>query len=248
VPAGLTLSTAGELTGTPTAAGTTTFTITASNAYGSSTGTFSIDIAPAQTTTTVASSANPSTIGGPVQFTATVSGTPSAGTVQFKVDGQPLGAPVAVVNGVATSPSTSTLSLGAHAVTAAYSGTESHLPSTGSVTQLVRVGIKVILPTPGARYPGRSIVPIAFQLTDAKGKPISDLTALQLLAANRVTVSASGAQSLAASRPIYDPFLTHAALSAWKTNQRPTGAATISIAVTYPQAPTQVVTIPIVIT
>ena len=47
---------------------------------------------------------------------------------------------------------------------------------------------------------------------------------------------------------MYDPIFTHAALYAWKTAKRPTGAVTISISVTYPQAPTQVVTIPIVLT
>jgi hypothetical protein len=133
-------------------------------------------------------------------------------------------------------------------VTADYSGNGNFQPSSGSLSQLVRVGVKVLLPTAGARFPARSIVPIAFQLTDAKGKPISDLSALQLLAAGRVTVSASGAQSLAASRPLYDPIFTHAALYLWRTAQRPAGAVTISISVTYPQAPTQVVTIPFVLT
>jgi len=248
LPTGLALSTAGALTGTPTAGGTFTFTIRASNAYGSADATFTVSIAAAATATAVTSSANPSTIGGPVQFTATVSGPATDGTVQFKVDGQALGAPVAVVNGIATSPSTSTLSLGSHAVTADYSGSASYLPSNGALTQLVRVGIKVLYPTAGARFPGKTIIPIAFQLTDANGKPIPDSTALQLFAAQRVTVSASGAQTLAASRPVYDPYFTHAALFAWRTDKRPTGAVTISISVTYPGAPTQVVTIPIVLT
>src|SRR4029079_10480840 len=87
LPQGLGLSTAGALTGTPTVAGPFTFTIRASNAYGSAEGTFTFSIATAATTTFVTSSANPSTIGGAVQFTATVSGAPTSGTVQFKVDG-----------------------------------------------------------------------------------------------------------------------------------------------------------------
>ena len=237
-PPGLALSPTGALAGTPTAAGTFTFTIRASNPYGSADATVTVTIATAATTTVVTSSANPSTIGGPVQFTATVSGAPTGGTVQFKVDGQALGGPVGVVSGVAASPATSTLSLGSHAVTAAYSGSDSYEPSSGALTQLVRVGIKALLPTAGARFPGRSIIPIVFQLTDAKGKPISDLTALQLVATDRVMISASGAQSLAASRPLYEPFLTNAFVFAWKTAPRPTGAVTISISITYPQAPT----------
>ena len=200
-----------------------------------------------ETTTVVTSSANPATIGGPVQFTSTVSGAPTGGTVQFEVDGQALGGPVGLVDGVATSPATSTLSLGTHAVTADYSGSDSHLPSSGSLTQLVRVGINVLRPTAGAKFPGRTTVPIAFQLTDANGNPIPDSSAQQLFAANRVTISASGAQALAPTRPVYDP-ITDAALYSWKPAPRPNGAVTISISVTYPQAPTQVVTIPIVLT
>ena len=247
LPPGLELSTTGELTGTPTAGGSFTFTIRASNAYGSSDGIFTIDIAGADTTTVVTSSANPSTLGGSVQFTATVSGAPTEGTVRFKVDGQVLGDPVAVVNGVATSPATSTLSLGTHAVSAEYSGSASYLPSSGSLTQLVRVGIRVLSPTAGARFPGRVTIPIAFQLTDVNGNPIPDSSASQLIAANRVTVSVSGAQSLAPTVPVYDPN-TDAASYRWKPASRPNGAVTISISVTYPQASTQVVTIPIVLT
>ena len=133
-------------------------------------------------------------------------------------------------------------------MTANYSGNGSFLPSSGSLTQVVRVGIKVLFPSAGARFPGRSIIPITFQLTDAKGKPISDIGALQLLAAQRVTVSVSGAQSLAAARPVYDPLFTNAFVYLWKTSQRPTGAVTISIAVASPQTPPQVSTINIVLT
>ena len=108
-------------------------------------------------------------------------------------------------------------------MSADYSGSESSLPSSGSLTQLVRVGVKVLLPTASARIPGR-IVPIAFQLTDVNGRPIPDSDAQELIAAHRVTVSASGAQSLAPSRPVYDPFFTNAAFYAWKTAPRPNGA------------------------
>ena len=158
-----------------------------------------------------------------------------------------LGDPVPVVNGIATSPATSTLSLGTHAVSAEYTGSASYLPSSGSLTQLVRVGIRVLSPTAGARFPGRVTIPIAFQLTDVNGNPIPDSSASQLIAANRVTISVSGAQSLAPTVPLYDPN-TDAASYRWKPASRPNGAVTISISVTYPQASTQVVTIPIVLT
>jgi hypothetical protein len=74
------------------------------------------------TSTVVASSVNPSTYGGGVYFTATVtsaSGTPS-GTVQFLVGGSNLGDPVALVDGTAQSLTISTLIAGTHLVTAHY--------------------------------------------------------------------------------------------------------------------------------
>ncbi|HUR98112.1 MAG TPA: Ig-like domain repeat protein [Pyrinomonadaceae bacterium] len=82
-------------------------------------------LAAAATTTTVTSNVDPSVFGQPVTFTATVStagmGTPT-GSVQF-LDGVTLvGGPVALnASGVATL-TTSTLSVGNHAITASYGG------------------------------------------------------------------------------------------------------------------------------
>jgi hypothetical protein len=94
------------------------------------------------TSTAVASSANPSTIGQPVTFTATVtasdgspSGTPS-GTVVFSADGTTLSAQPLGTGGQATYI-TSTLSVGTHAIQAAYSGDASFAVSSGSLIQTV---------------------------------------------------------------------------------------------------------------
>ncbi len=81
------------------------------------------------TTTTVASSLNPSNVRDAVTFTATVTaedGSTLPGNVQFKVDGAPLGSPVALSGGLA-SITTSSLAAGNRVITAEYSG--------GSVTQ-----------------------------------------------------------------------------------------------------------------
>jgi parallel beta-helix repeat protein len=97
------------------------------------------------TVTTVTSSANPSSFGQAVTFTATVtsdSGTPT-GTVQFKVDGTNLGTPVALAGGTATSPSTSSLGVGTHTVTAEYSGAGFD-PSSGSLIQTVNKASQTI--------------------------------------------------------------------------------------------------------
>lgn len=100
------------------------------------------EVDAAETTTTVASSPNPSVFGQPVTVTATVApvapstGTPE-GTVQFYVDGD-LVASSALVDGVATAALT-TLTVGSHSITATYqSGEVNYLNSTSSpVTQQV---------------------------------------------------------------------------------------------------------------
>lgn len=78
--------------------------------------------------------------GQAVSFTAQVArvnGTSDpTGTVQFTVDGNDLGAPAAVVNGVATSPSTDSLSTGNHTIGARYSGDANLVTSTAPTRQL----------------------------------------------------------------------------------------------------------------
>ena len=93
------------------------------------------------TTTTVASSLNPSLNGQPVSFTATVTkdggDDPLTGTVTFKTNGVPLGGPVALVAGQAAL-STSGLAVGTHVVAAEYSGLSGvYYSSTGTVSQAV---------------------------------------------------------------------------------------------------------------
>ncbi|MBO9520058.1 MAG: Ig-like domain repeat protein [Nocardioidaceae bacterium] len=87
------------------------------------------------TTTTVAT---PATVvhGQPISFSASVvaangTGTPT-GTLQFKVDGNNFGAPVAMSSGAATTPPTTALSTGNHTVTAVYGGDSGFLGSTSA--------------------------------------------------------------------------------------------------------------------
>ena len=88
------------------------------------------------TTTTVASSKNPSNFGDQVTFTATVSpssgsGTPS-GTVTFLDGSNSLGTGTLDSSGHATFI-TSTLPAGSHTITASYGGDNTFAPSTGSL-------------------------------------------------------------------------------------------------------------------
>jgi large repetitive protein len=89
---------------------------------------------PANTTTAVSSSANPSGYGEAVSFTATVTGNSPTGTVQFNVDGSAFGSPVTLSGGSATSGSTTTLTVGTHTVTAVYSGDSANHGSTGTLS------------------------------------------------------------------------------------------------------------------
>ncbi|MEU9790873.1 Ig-like domain-containing protein [Streptomyces sparsogenes] len=107
---------------------------------------------PSATTTTLTSSPNPSMVGQPVTFTATVtsntpgSGTPT-GTVVFTIDGTPT-APVTLVNGVATY-TTSTLSAGPHTVTAAYTSDSPDFTNSATTTPLTQTVNKVNTLTTG---------------------------------------------------------------------------------------------------
>jgi len=82
------------------------------------------------TTTTLASSASPATVGTPVTFTATVSPSSATGTVTFAADGTTL-ATVALASGHATF-ATSALAVGPHSMTAAYGGDANDNPSTSA--------------------------------------------------------------------------------------------------------------------
>ncbi len=121
------------------------------------------------TTTAVSSSANPSTYGQSVVFTATVtaSGNPvTTGTVQFVVDGSNFGSAVALNgSGQATSGSTSTLTAGAHSVQANYSGSGSFLASNGSLTQTVNKAVLTVTATNASDTYGGPLPSLTYTIT-----------------------------------------------------------------------------------
>lgn len=111
-------------------------------------------ITPADTAITLVSSINPVVEGAAVHFTASVqtafpgSGVPS-GMVQFKIDDENYGSPVNMVNGTATSPDTSEMALGSHAVTAVYQGNSNYNTSTSAtLSQRTVVGDLSSVSTP----------------------------------------------------------------------------------------------------
>jgi serine protease AprX len=134
------------------ASGTASLTVTANDVLGSYvvTATALGVSTPAQfelsnvegvsTTTTLTSAPNPSEYNETVTLTATATSTAGTpiGTVQFYADGVPLGAPVALVDGVART-STSSLNTGVHQMVANYRGDPTHNVSTSNqVEQTVK--------------------------------------------------------------------------------------------------------------
>ena len=92
--------------------------------------------------TVVTTSGTPAARGTAVTFTATVTATaPGAGVatgnVQFRIDGQNAGAPVALVNGQARYI-TSTLTAATHIVAAVYAG-DSHFTTSTSTNLSQRI-------------------------------------------------------------------------------------------------------------
>ena len=154
VPFGaVTLSGSGA-TATATSGATATLTVSGSphtinavytntdGGFSGSSGTLSQAVNPAPTSTTVASSVNPSVFGQSVRFTATVSpvapgaGTPT-GTVTF-LDGASSIGTGTLSGGVATF-TTSALAVSSHTITTSYGGDGNFTPSTStSVTQVVQ--------------------------------------------------------------------------------------------------------------
>jgi hypothetical protein len=119
-------------------------------------------VAPLATITTLNSAPNPSVLGQPVTFTATVSSqVPGAGTpggaVTFSVNGAPQTS-VPVVNGIATLTLT-TLPPGTHMVTAAYGGDANFTSSTAAVSETVQ-GLQdvtgMVRVTPVSQRPNRN--------------------------------------------------------------------------------------------
>jgi hypothetical protein len=94
------------------------------------------------TTTTIASSLNPSNPGDSVTFTATVTGSSPTGSVDFLDSGSSIGGCAAVLLGGGTAQcTTSTLASGTHSIVAKYSGDGSNAASqSGVLWQVVNGG------------------------------------------------------------------------------------------------------------
>ncbi len=115
------------------------------------------------TTTALTSSLNPSTFGQSVTITAAVSPNTATGTVTFTIDGTPQ-TPVIVSSGQATF-SSSSLSVGSHTITAAYSGDTNDLSSTSSALTQTVTQITTTTTLTSSQNPSTFGSPVTFTAT-----------------------------------------------------------------------------------
>jgi RHS repeat-associated protein len=148
---------------------------------------------PSAAPLTLTASPNPATLGENVTLNATIAGYNVTGSVTFSDSGTPLG--TATVTGGNATLSTSTLLVGAHSITALYSGDTNNLASNGSANAIVnaRSGFTwqygydamgrmntVVDPNAQASYTYYDSLGRAFQTQQPPGQGASTPTVIQL--------------------------------------------------------------------
>jgi hypothetical protein len=175
---------------------------------------------PAGTVTTLTSSLNPSAFGQSVTFTAAVAspaGVPT-GTVVFLDGGASIG--TGTLSGVGTaSVATTALTAGVHTITAVYGGAPSFAGSTSApLTQTVTAfytftgflsPMAAAGPPEAPSFSGTdnygSVVPIKWQLQDASGNYLTDLSTTTMLQAIAYTGGACSGQATGTAYVLYNP-------------------------------------------
>lgn len=130
----------------------------------------------ASTTTTLASSANPSTLNASITLTATLSvvapgaGTPT-GSITFQDGSNALATVPLGANGQAIF-ATATLAAGSHSLAASYGGDTNFKSSSGSLSQQVAYGICALYDQTRSVNSGATF-PVKLYLCDANGNDVS---------------------------------------------------------------------------
>jgi hypothetical protein len=146
------------------------------------------------TTTTVTSSANPSTYAQGVTFTAHVSPSAATGTVTFKDNGTQIG--TGTLSGGTATYTTSSLVAASHPITAAYGGDSNYSGSTSStLTQAVNGASLTITASGGAMNYGGS----APTITPSYSGFVNGQTASSLTTQPTCTTAATSSSSVAGS-------------------------------------------------
>jgi hypothetical protein len=171
------LNGAGEGSATVSTLGAGTYDITAvygatTEYAGSSSTAVVLVVNGAPTATALASSANPSSFGQALTFTATVSAGQSsavpAGTVSFHDGGAAIGSATLNASGVATF-TTSSLAVGSHAMTAVYGGSANDEASSSAALNQVVAAAAAMVTLTGTPNPANSGQEVTLTATVALG-------------------------------------------------------------------------------
>ncbi|WP_244942927.1 beta strand repeat-containing protein [Streptomyces inhibens] len=207
--------TASVTTGLDAGSHTVTATYSGDANYTASSGTDSQTVNQASTTTSVASSPDPSVFGQPVTFTATVAPvSPGAGTVTgtvtFVISGGGGGAFTATVVGGTASVTTNSLDVGTHTVTATYSGDANFTGSTGTDTQTVNQAstITTVTSFPDPSVSGGTVAFVAFVAALAPGAGIPTGTVAFTITDGVTTVNLTGTLDIAGVAAVSTPLVT----------------------------------------
>ena len=200
--------------------------------YNAASGTTSQNVGTATATVGVTSSANPSSVGQSVTFTATVGGSSGSptGSVTFTDGATTLCSAVALSSGTAAC-TTSSLAAGSHTITAAYSGSTTYGAKSATVTQTVnKIAASVSLgSTPNPSTSGQSVT-ITATVTGSGSAPTGTVTftdgATTLCSA--VTV-ASGAATCTTSTLSTGAHTLNASYSGNATYNTATGTSTHNV-------------------
>jgi hypothetical protein len=129
------------------------------------------------TTTALVSSLNPSVFGQPVTFTATITGGAPTGSVTFKDGAVTLGTGIVNPTNRQAALATSALAVGTHAITAVYSGSDTHAASTSApLTQTVRNKTNTTTALVSSLNPSKWGQSVTFTATVTGGTPTGSVT------------------------------------------------------------------------
>jgi hypothetical protein len=156
------------------------------------------------TDTSLVSSANPSVVGQPVAYTASVSPVPDGGSILFQDNGSDIEGCTAVGLDTAGEAVCTTIHIdpGSEAITASYSGNGDFAPSYGALSQDVEYAIDV-LHRPDQRGKAGSTIPIKIALMNFAGESLS-ASELQVQALCVVPTPVDSTDPCAAAAPDFD--------------------------------------------
>src|SRR5437870_2001021 len=212
LPAGLALNaTTGLISGTPTSAGASTVTLSATNAGGTGTQTLAVTITPATPTVSITAPSNNAIVSGAavaISATASESGGALAG-VQFKLDGTNLGAEVTAAP-YTTSWNTAVAAIGVHTLTAVArdaAGNTATSPAVNVTVNNIPPTVSITAPANGATVAGTvtvsatasdnvGVVGVQFKLDGANLG--AEVTTAPYLVSWNPTLATNGAHNLTA--------------------------------------------------